>query len=182
MCWPGRDALCNLVKSARHRPRWRRLSRRQRSPRVFMPFRHCWPRLKRTKPKPSDLADLLSWMSQAGLNLLAIDFLRAVPGEMVEQWPVTVAVADVYVKLKDWDKLERATKSANWRDRDFLRHAYLSRAFKEQSRQAAADHEWELATRGASESSEQTLMLMRTVSGWGWENESTQLMWALSKY
>ena len=132
--------------------------------------------------KRGDLADFLSWMSQAGLNLLAIDFLRTVPGQMLDQWPVTVAVADIYVKLKDWDKLERATKSSNWRDYDFLRHAYLFRALKEQNKQAAAEHEWDLAMRGAAESSEHTLMLMRTVSGWAWENEAIQVMWALAKY
>src|SRR5205085_12101217 len=38
--------------------------------------------------RSSDLAALLSWMSQANLNLLAVDFIRTLKPELLEAWPV----------------------------------------------------------------------------------------------
>ena len=50
-------------------------------------------------------------MSRNSLNLLALDFLRTLPREQVERWPVQLAVAQVYIQLKDWTKLEEVTRS-----------------------------------------------------------------------
>jgi hypothetical protein len=129
-----------------------------------------------------DLAALLSWMSEANLNVLALDFVRNLQPGLVQQWPVPMALAEIYVRLKDWSKLEQATKSADWRDLDFLRHAYFARALRGQDKPAAGEREWALATKGAAIGSEQTLMLLRMISTWGWENEEIDLLWALAKY
>ena len=137
---------------------------------------------KSASTKRGDLAELLSWMSQAGLNVLAIDFIRTLPSESLEQLPVPLAVADIYARLKDWDKLQRLTKSGNWRDLDFLRHAFLARSLKGQEKTAEAEREWDTAMKGAANGSEHTTMLMRVVSSWGWENESIEVMWALAKF
>jgi len=132
--------------------------------------------------RPQDLAALLSWMSEANLNVLALDFVRALRPELLQQWPVPMAVAEVYVRLKDWSKLEAAVKLADWRDFDFMRHAYFACALRGEDKPAAAEREWALATKGAANGSEQTLMLLRAISTWHWENEEIDLLWALAKY
>jgi hypothetical protein len=137
---------------------------------------------KSATERRGDLAELLAWMSQVGLNVVALDFIRTLKTEVVEQWPIQLNVADIYVRLQDWTKLERVTKTANWRDFDFLRHAYLARALRGQDKPVAADKEWALATKGATVGSERTLMLMRAASNWGWENEAVDILWALAKY
>jgi tetratricopeptide (TPR) repeat protein len=129
-----------------------------------------------------DLAELLSWMSQVGLNVLAVDYIRTLPAEMLEQWPIPLTVADIYVRLKDWAKLERVTKSGNWHDFDFVRRAYLARALRGEDKAAEAEREWTVAMKGAATSSDHMLMLIRTVSGWGWENEAVEMMWGLAKH
>jgi len=137
---------------------------------------------KTAATNPVALATLLSWMSRKNLNLLALDFSKSLPAEILQKWPVPLALADAYVQLKDWRKLELATQTAQWRQFDFLRHAYLARALRTQDKPAAAEHEWAAAVKGASDQSESLLMLVRTASEWGWETETTDLLWRLSKY
>ena len=130
----------------------------------------------------AELAELLSWMNQVGFNVLALDYVRTLQPEILERWPIPVTLADIYVRLGDWSRLERATNSDNWREYDFLRHAYLARALRGEDKPVAAEREWTLAMRGAGSGSEQTLMLMRAVSTWGWENQLVDVVWALAKY
>jgi thioredoxin-like negative regulator of GroEL len=132
--------------------------------------------------RPEDLAALLSWMSGANLNLLAVDFIRTLKPELLQPWPVPLVMADINVRLKDWTKLEAATKFQDWRSFDFLRHAYLARASREQNKLAAAQSEWSTAAKGASAGSEQSMMLLRTAAAWGWENEQLDLLWTLAKH
>ena len=137
---------------------------------------------KSTADKPADLAALLSWMSQSNLNLLALDFVKSSAPDLMQNWPVALVVADIYVRLADWRGLENFTKTANWREFDFLRHAYLARALRAQDKPAAAEHEWSSAVKGASGQSQGVLALVRVASEWKWESETVDLLWALAKY
>jgi thioredoxin-like negative regulator of GroEL len=137
---------------------------------------------KSAADKPADLAALLSWMSQNNLNLLALNFVTGLPTELVQKWPVALVLADIYVRLGDWRGLESVTKTANWREFDFLRHGYVARALRAQDKPAAAEHEWSSAVKGASGQSEGVLALVRVASEWKWESETVDLLWALAKY
>jgi lipopolysaccharide biosynthesis regulator YciM len=77
--------------------------------------------------------------------------------------------------------LEGAIGNANWAAFDFLRHAYRARALRGEQQQTAAEQEWSRAQKAAGENSQALLMLARTVSQWGWEDETLELLWALSK-
>ena len=137
---------------------------------------------KSTATKPPALAALLSWMSLKNLSLLALDFAKTLPAEVQEKWPVPLALAEVRVQLKDWRQLELAAENAQWGRFEFLRHAYLARALRAQDKPAAAEHEWAAAMKGASDQSESLLLLVRPVSEWGWEAETTDILWGLSKH
>jgi predicted Zn-dependent protease len=135
----------------------------------------------RSRTQPEELANLLIWMSQNNLNVLAADYLKTVPAEQLEHWPVPLAAADVYLRLKDWRKLEAVAKSSGWRESDYLREAYLARALREQNKLVGAEHEWAGAIKAASARPEATLALARVVSDWGWDKEALEVLWELSK-
>jgi predicted Zn-dependent protease len=137
---------------------------------------------KNCATNPVDLGALLSWMSQNNLNLLALDYVKSLPPADLEKWPMPLAMAEIYARLKDWRKLESLTKSANWRQFEFLRHAFLTRALRAQDKPAAAEHEWAAAVKAASAQSDSTLILVGKVSEWGWDSEAVELLWALAKY
>lgn len=134
----------------------------------------------RVATQPADLAALLEWMSQSKLNLIALDFIKNVSQEQLNEWPVPMAVAGIYARLKDWRKLEEITKDANWRQGEFIRHAYLARALRAQDKAAAAEHEWAAATKAASSGSESVLALVRITMEWTWDKEMTDLLWSLT--
>jgi thioredoxin-like negative regulator of GroEL len=137
--------------------------------------------LERIAPnKASSLAALLSWMAKNNLGMLALDYSRSLPPESLRNWPVPLALADTHVRLREWQNLEALTAQANWGRFEFLRHAYLARALREQNKLAAAEREWSAAVKDAS-NSELLVLLIQAVSEWRWENESTDLLWSLSK-
>lgn len=132
--------------------------------------------------KPVDLAALFSWMNTNQLSLVVIDFARSVSPEILKQWPVPWALAEAHAKMSDWEGLEKLTATANWGRYDYLRHAYLTRAFRGESNAAAATREWTTAIKSAGAQSQSLLMLTRVIYDWGWKNEGIDLLWQLSKY
>lgn len=136
----------------------------------------------RVASNPAELAAVLSWMNANGMGLLALDFTRSLPADIVTKWPVPLAIAEAYDRLADWEKLEDFVQGKNWGPFDFLRHAYLSRAFREEGRAVVADREWALAQKLAGTQTRFLSVLSQTVSGWGWKKESLDLLWVLSKH
>ena len=58
----------------------------------------------------SSLAALLSWMATNNLSLLALDYSKSLPAESLGNWPVPLAIADAYVRLRDWQNLPRPAR------------------------------------------------------------------------
>jgi predicted Zn-dependent protease len=136
---------------------------------------------KNAPDKPASLAALLSWMTKSNLSLLALDYSKNLPADTLKNWPVPLALADAYVRLRDWPKLEAHASNGNWGRFEFLRHAYLTRALREQDKSVAAEREWGEAMKEAT-SSESLALLIQPITEWGWEKEATDLLWALSKH
>ena len=130
---------------------------------------------------PAELGALLEWMSRNNLNLVALDYIKSVPPDSLKKWPVPLAIAELYERLKDWRKLEQVTKDANWGQGEFIRHAYLSRALRAQDKLGGAEHEWATAIKEASAQSVSLMALMRTTAEWKWEKEMVDLLWTLTR-
>ncbi|CAA9268802.1 MAG: hypothetical protein AVDCRST_MAG42-3318 [uncultured Chthoniobacterales bacterium] len=130
--------------------------------------------------KPADLGGLLGWMSNHN-PADAVRFATTLQPELAAKWPVPLAVAEAYTKAQDWAGLHGAVSGSDWAAFEFLRRAYLARALRSQQQQTAGDHEWAQAQKAAAENPQALLMLARTVSGWAWQNETLELLWALSK-
>jgi hypothetical protein len=136
---------------------------------------------KAAAEKPSSLAVLISWMGRNNLSLLAIDYVKTLPADSLREWPVPLAIADIYVRLRQWKDLEAAVTKSNWGRFDFLRHAYLARASREQNKPVEGEREWNSAEKDAT-TSESLGLLIQAVSDWNWQSETAHLLWALSKH
>jgi len=130
---------------------------------------------------PADLASLLSWMAGNETAAAAVDFGKTLPAESVNKWPVLPALAAAYANLGDWAGLEQLAKTTDWAPFDFLRRAYLSRALRAQDKKFPAEAEWAATQKEASSQPQSLLLLARTVALWGWDNETVDLLWALTK-
>jgi Flp pilus assembly protein TadD len=128
----------------------------------------------------SAAASLLSWLATNVGAADAVQFSATLPPEVAAKWPVPLAVAEAYATAKDWGGLQRALE-AKWGAFEFLRHAYVARALRSEGEPTGADQEWARAQKEASAHPQAVLMLARTVSGWDWQKETTELLWTLSK-
>lgn len=132
--------------------------------------------------KPANLGALFSWMTANGMSLLAIDFSRTISPEKIDQWPVPVSIAEAYVRVADWPKLGQFVANRNWGRFEFLRRAYAALALRGQNKTTEASREWDNAQKDASSDAEFVKALCKTVSGWGWHQEATDLLWSLTKF
>ena len=129
----------------------------------------------------ADAAGLLTWMAGSGNVADAVRFASTVPAEIADKWPVPLAMAETYAKAGDWDGVHRVAGDKSWAAYEFLRNAYLTRAFRGEGRQLEADQRWAQSQKEAAPHPQAVLLLARTVSGWGWQKEMIDLLWTLSK-
>lgn len=130
---------------------------------------------------PAKIDELLTWMSASQQTVLAREWVKRLPAAITTKWPVANAVSDCYVAEKDWSGLEEWCAKTDWGDTDFLRHAALSRAYREQARTLDAEKEWTVARKGVGADGKKISTLQQKVAGWGWTPESLDLLWLLTK-
>ena len=122
---------------------------------------------------------LLVWMSHAGLASEGLDWaLKRAPkvGEAPEARP---ALAGCYLTLRDWPSLLTATQTGLWKPVEYVRHAYRSKAMREQGDRAFARTEWEVATSSAARLPDALAWLARMAAEWQWPNEAEESLWAV---
>jgi predicted Zn-dependent protease len=133
------------------------------------------------KSDPVALASLIGWMNNSGMALVALDYVRGIDKEMISKWPIPSELAKSYVRLADWDGLEQFARDGRWPQLDFMRRAYLARAFREKGKPELAEHEWAAAEKGALTDARFLEALERITVEWGWTNEAVELLWQLAK-
>ena len=141
------------------------------------------PSLAATQQKaegdPNRAGALLLWMSRAGLAAEALDWaLRRAPKVGLSPG-VRPALAGCYLTLGDWPALLTATQSGAWKQIEYVRHAYRSRAFREQGEAAFARTEWTLANNAAARQADALTWLAQMASEWKWAEQAEQSLWAL---
>jgi cytochrome c-type biogenesis protein CcmH/NrfG len=109
-------------------------------------------------------ADSLAWMT-------------TLPADVQTNQPVALLCADCRNTLKDWTGLQSSLEHQNWGELEFMRHALVSRALKEQDLDSSAKTEWEAALQDASGQKEKLAAFLRLVSYWNLPSEQEQLLW-----
>jgi tetratricopeptide (TPR) repeat protein len=121
-------------------------------------------------------------MNANKMSLLAIDFGRTLPGNVLTKWPVPLTMAESYSRVDAWPELESRLRKEDWGEFDCLRHAYLSLVLRKGGRPVASDGEWSVAQKQASGQVKLLSLLSRTISDWGWTKEHLDLLWMLTKH
>jgi predicted Zn-dependent protease len=126
-------------------------------------------------------AALISWMSANLSAADAVAFARRIPQQAHTTWPIPLTMAEAYARAEDWDGLRSRLEAENWGGFEFLRHAYLTRAARARDQKVAAEQDWWRAQKLAANHPQALVVLTRTVASWGWENETIDLLWNLTK-
>ena len=128
---------------------------------------------------PEQVQSLVSWLINNGQSETALHWLTGLPHELRSQQRVSLALADLHLTRADWPALQKLTESTKWAEADFLRHAMLARACREQRQTAAANSAWLDAVRAGGGNPKTLAILARMAGAWGWTHEQEDLLWTL---
>jgi Flp pilus assembly protein TadD len=128
---------------------------------------------------PAKLHDLALWQIANRSSKEAMAWLQRLPRSTQTNPPVALLIAEGYTALHDWPGLRSCLGSQNWGDLDFLRHAFLTRAVREQGLIDSSRTEWEQALRFAQRDRVSLIMLLRTAAQWNWTAEQENLLWTI---
>lgn len=106
-------------------------------------------------------------------------WLETLPEVTRTNQPVAMMVADCLAELGQWAEQQNRLSSQNWEGLEFARHAYLSRALRNQKLDGAAKGEWELALKSANSQKPALAMLLRMAARWGWQSEGEEILWSI---
>ena len=129
---------------------------------------------------PAELFTLLMWMNANELSLMVAEWVRWMPQELIARAPVSLGVADAYMRIADWAKLEELTGTAKWGEMDFMRKAFLACALEHLDEDADAAKEWAdavSAVRGRADAMER---LAKFAVQAKWTKRAQELKWTLA--
>jgi Flp pilus assembly protein TadD len=127
----------------------------------------------------TDIYDLATWQQTHQLAKESLSWLQRLPAAARTNQPVMALSAESCTILKDWPGLQRLLQHQNWGGSEFIRHAFLARAFRGQDLIDSSKNEWEQALTEANAQKMSRMMLLRFSMQWGWQNEAEDLLWTV---
>jgi Tfp pilus assembly protein PilF len=125
------------------------------------------------------LYDLATWQMVRLGPAENLTWLQSLPPSVKTNLPASLLIADCQVATKDWRNLQASLANLNWAEVDFLRHALISRAMREQNLAASSKTEWELTLKAAASHKQNLVMLLRTAAQWRWLSEAEDILWTI---
>lgn len=128
---------------------------------------------------PKAVVALVKYYQKTALSSEANKWFDTLPAEVRKDLLVQEAIAGAYLEWGDWVRLEHAVSGAQWKDREFMRHAFTAYSARKNGRMADAGNAWRLAVIQAGDDIHHTSELLSMVSRWGWQGEQYDLVWKL---
>ena len=129
---------------------------------------------------PAELYSLLMWMNANDLSLMVAEWVRRMPPEIISKPPVCLGVAEAYLRVGDWQKLEEFTSASKWADLDYLRRAFLARALERLGEEEESTKEWTEAVSAARGRADAMERLARFALPMKWNKRAEEIMWTLA--
>lgn len=127
-----------------------------------------------------DLVTLLSWMNNNGLARLTLMWAGELPNDRSERVPVCVAIAESHALLGNWGKLKSLLRFQKWGELEFQREALTARVAREEGDEIGSQSHWAAAVALAADREDSLTALMRFTTTWKWQDEHTNLLWAIA--
>ncbi len=126
---------------------------------------------------PRKLQELGTWEMTKISPAQTITWLKKLPSKTLTNQPAATLVAECDTMTGDWKGLQSFLEPENWAELEFIRHAFKSRALREQGLTDAGNAEWGLALKGARGEKQPLIMLLRLTAQWKWLSESEEILW-----
>lgn len=132
------------------------------------------------------LSDMTKWLMLRTSPSDALAWLHSLPMQIQTNSPGVLLVAQCQLQLRDWRGLQGTLQNQNWDETEFVRHALLARAFREQGLNAAAMAEWSQALQFANDRKNSFAAQKGILSSlyvfakeWKWNSEAEQILWTM---
>ncbi len=119
------------------------------------------------------------WMQANDMASPALQWITKLPASMRNQPPVKLIQADILELSQDWTSLRRFCIRGNWEELDFLRLAFLSRAWAQLGDDSVAKSNWHSAMDSGSSRFGSLVGLLELTLRWRLMVERQELFWAL---
>jgi predicted Zn-dependent protease len=121
-------------------------------------------------------AQTAAWMQGNGFVAETATWLNALPASIQTQPAVQLALVDYYIGTTNWQGLLQLTAKGDWGELNFLRLAFLSRAWSEQGEPVVADANWRSAVNQAGDRVGALNELLNLARRWGRINAQADLL------
>jgi Flp pilus assembly protein TadD len=130
---------------------------------------------------PEKAVKLVTWMNSQRLALLAIEWSKRLPSEMIGSVSFRFALADAYVRLGNWTALKVMLERGSWGRGEPVRRALQAKAARETGDEIGFEKNWAAAL-GAAEGDPERLKLLQAIAfRWNWPDKGTAVLWMLAK-
>jgi hypothetical protein len=145
-------------------------------------FERALAALQAAATEPGHIYSIMDWMTAHGLGSRTIRWHTALPASS-RKMPEPLAAAEACVAQADWTSLRALTDGPQWGDLEFLRLAFETRLFDEQSQhERGADFRsrWQRTAFSAGGNTNALSMLARMALSWGWKEQARDLWWSIA--
>ena len=137
---------------------------------------------KSAEENPFYVGELLSWMNRSGYAQSALDWVKGLPPQLTKSGLVPIAIADSYVALGQWTGLTAYLQKEHWMEMDAVRIGMMSFAsWKENGGKQYSSAIWQQAILLAERSPTMLNTLAEMAAGWGWKDETEDVLWSASR-
>lgn len=130
--------------------------------------------------EPLKVVVVLQWMNDHGRAGKAVEWAGGLKPEILASPNVAVALADSYDASSQWEKLLAHARKGDWKDKEFLRNAYVARAHRQLGDLGNSGSNWSVAVMQARTPEKANQLVLR-VGQWGWKMEALELLWKMTE-
>ncbi len=124
---------------------------------------------------------LVNWMNSNGLALLAIDWSKRFPTELLDSIPLRFAMADAFVRLRDWPALKEMLQRGSWDRGEPIRRALQAKVARETGDDIGFEKNWVAAVAKAENDPDRLNLLQTIAFQWNWPEKAAAVLWMLAE-
>lgn len=125
---------------------------------------------------PASVYQLAGWQLSKQGPPKALHWLQTLPTNVQTNGSVALLEAQCYDLAGNWPGLQAWLQKQNWGDMEFARHAFISRALRQQDLTDSAKAEWEQALKAGKDQKPSLAMLLRFAAQWHMNGEGEDIL------
>jgi hypothetical protein len=122
------------------------------------------------------LTQMTFWLMEHKQAAQALVWLQSLPPDIQTNPPAAVFLVQCQILQQQWNAVQKTASKENWGNMEFMRHAYVSYAMRQQGFTGSSKAEWDLAVSDADGRLDKMSTLVGSAAQWNWPDETQQLL------